>query len=221
MILCHPQIETLLDVSLPGVTSLVIENPVFYRELMMDLYAQMDGMAGKFVLSHEGKTLSIATWVELIDNVLHFDLNTRTLLGKVQSAMEQTAVNETFFLKTAELLQQLERYTQELAFQFDCDILCKHCSVSGLLKAVGISLRDDYEDPLERLTDYMELIREFDREKLFVLVNLRSFFDDDHVGKFLETVSAHGYRLLLLDGIERKKLPQERRITIDNDLCEF
>lgn len=221
MILCHPQIETLLDVSLPGVTSLVIENPVFYRELLMDLYAQMDGMAGKFVLSHEGKTLSIATWVELIDNVLHFDLNTRTLLGKVQSAMEQTAVNETFFLKTAELLQQLERYTQELAFQFDCDILCKHCSVSGLLKAVGISLRDDYEDPLERLADYMELIREFDREKLFVLVNLRSFFDDDHVEKFLETVSAHGYRLLLLDGIERKKLPQERRITIDNDLCEF
>ena len=221
MILCHPQIETLLDVSLPGVTSLVIENPVFYRELLMDLYAQMDGMAGKFVLSHEGKTLSIATWVELIDNVLHFDLNTRTLLGKVQSAMEQTAVNETFFLKTAELLQQLERYTQELAFQFDCDILCKHCSVSGLLKAVGIALRDDYEDPLERLADYMELIREFDREKLFVLVNLRSFFDDDHVEKFLETVSAHGYRLLLLDGIERKKLPQERRITIDNDLCEF
>ena len=221
MILCHPQIETLLDISLPGVSSLVIENPVFYRELLMDLYAQMDGMAGKFVLSHEGKTLSIATWVELIDNVLHFDLNTRTLLGKVQSAMEQTAVNETFFLKTAELLQQLERYTQELAFQFDCDILCKHCSVSGLLKAVGISLRDDYEDPLERLADYMELIREFDREKLFVLVNLRSFFDDDHVEKFLETVSAHGYRLLLLDGIERKKLPQERRITIDNDLCEF
>ena len=221
MILCHPQIETLLDVSLPGVTSLVIENPVFYRELLMDLYAQMDGMAGKFVLSHEGKTLSIATWVELIDNVLHFDLNTRTLLGKVQSAMEQTAVNETFFLKTAELLQQLERYTRELAFQFDCDILCKHCSVSGLLKAVGVSLRDDYEDPLERLADYMELIREFDREKLFVLVNLRSFFDDDHVEKFLETVSAHGYRLLLLDGIERKKLPQERRITIDNDLCEF
>lgn len=221
MILCHPQIETLLDVSLPGVTSLVIENPVFYRELLMDLYAQMDGMAGKFVLSHEGKTLSIATWVELIDNVLHFDLNTRTLLGKIQSAMEQTAVNETFFLKTAELLQQLERYTQELAFQFDCDILCKHCSVSGLLKAVGISLRDDYEDPLERLTDYMELIREFDREKLFVLVNLRSFFDDDHVEKFLETVSAHGYRVLLLDGTERKKLPQERRITIDNDLCEF
>lgn len=221
MILCHPQIETLLDVSLPGVTSLVIENPVFYRELLMDLYAQMDGMAGKFVLSHEGKTLSIATWVELIDNVLHFELNTRTLLGKVQSAMEQTAVNETFFLKTAELLQQLERYAQELAFQFDCDILCKHCSVSGLLKAVGISLRDDYEDSLERLADYMELIREFDREKLFVLVNLRSFFDDDHVEKFLETVSAHGYRVLLLDGIERKKLPQERRIIIDNDLCEF
>ena len=118
-------------------------------------------------------------------------------------------------------MQQLEQYAAELAFNFDCDILCEHCTAAGLFKAVGISLRDEYDDPLERLIDYMELIREFDRDKVFILINLRSFFADDHVENFLETISAHGYHVLLLDSIDRKKLPQERRVTIDNDLCEF
>ena len=67
----------------------------------------------------------------------------------------------------------------------------------------------------------MELVREFDRDKLFVLLNLRSFFADEHVEKFLETVSVHGYKVLLLDSVSRKKLAHENRITIDNDLCEF
>ena len=208
MILCHPQIETVFDFSSPGIPSAIIEEPVFFRTLMLDLYDQIDGGSGKFILSEN-------------DNCLHFSLNTKTLINKIVSAMERLAVGESFFMKTAELLQQLEQYAAELAFNFDCDILCEHCTAAGLLKAVGISLRDEYDDPLERLIDYMELIREFDRDKLFILVNLRSFFADDHVENFLETVSAHGYHVLLMDSIDRKKLPQERRVTIDNDLCEF
>lgn len=221
MILCHPQIETVFDFSAPGIPSVVIEEPVFFRTLMLDLYDQINGESGKFILSENDKELNIGTWVELIDNCLHFSLNTKPLINKIVSAMEQLAVGESFSMKTAELLQQLEQYAAELAFNFDCDILCEHCTAAGLFKAVGISLRDEYDDPLERLIDYMELIREFDRDKVFILINLRSFFADDHVENFLETISAHGYHVLLLDSIDRKKLPQERRVTIDNDLCEF
>lgn len=39
--------------------------------------------------------------------------------------------------------------------------------------------------------------------------------------RFVRTVSAHGYRVLLLDHVEGKKFPMERRLTIDKDLCEF
>lgn len=221
MILCHPQIEARMDFSAPEIPSVVIENPAFFRSLLLDLYDQLDGLEGKFVLSENGEALNPGSWIELIDNCLHFSLNTKPLLGKITAAMEQTAMSEAFFLKTAEILQQTERYLGDLAFQFDCDIVCRRCTVGALLKAAGISLRDEYEDPLERLADYMELIRSFDRDKLFVLVNLRSFFDDAHVERFLETAAVHGYHVLLLDSADRKKLPRERRITIDNDLCEF
>ena len=123
--------------------------------------------------------------------------------------------------ETSELLCSLERYVDELAFELPGDIICKKCSVSALLRGIGIGLRDDYEDPLERLIDFMELVREFDRDKLFVLVGLRNFFSDVKVEAFLKTALDHGYRLLLLDSVARDKLSCEKRLTIDNDLCEF
>ena len=221
MILCHPQMETIIDFAGREVPALVIENPAFFRTLMMDLYAQKNGEEGQFILSENGKTLSISSMVELLDNCLQFNLNTKPLLNKIAAAMEQTAVSEDFFLKTADILQRLEQYMNELAFAFDCDIVCERCTTAGVIKAMGIALRDEYEDPLERLVDYMELIRELDRDKLFVLVNLRSFFDDPAVERFLQTTSEHGYRVLLLDSVGRKKLSIERRLTIDIDLCEF
>ena len=221
MILCHPEIETIIDFSSSHIQSVVIESPSFFRYLMVDLYTQKGGEPGKFVLSDGGKTLSMSTSIEIIDNCLRFDLNTKPILNKIISSMEKHSVDEDFFLKTSQILQQVEQYIDELAFSFNCDLVYNHCSTAGLLKSVGLSLRDEYTDFLERLADYMELVREFDRDKLFVLVNIRSFFSDSHIEKFFETAFSHGYNILLLDNIGRKKLRFENRLSIDNDLCEF
>lgn len=221
MILAHPQMDTVLEFDGRAVNALVVENPDFYRSLLCDLYGQLQGDEGKLILSEKGKTLPIGKWVELVDNCIHFELNRKSLLTKICAAMERTAVSESFFLKTSELLCALEAYVDELAFELPGDIVCEKCSVAGVLKGIGVSLRDDYEDPLERLIDFMELVREFDRDKLFVILGLRSFFSDERVEVFLQTALSHGYRLLLLDSIAREKLPGEKRLTIDIDLCEF
>lgn len=221
MILAHPQMDTVLEFDGSHVNTLVVEHPDFYRSLICDLYGQLQGEEGKLILSEKGKTLPVSKWVELVDNCIHFELNRKSLLTKVCSAMERTAVSESFFLKTSELLCALEYYVDELAFELPGDIVCEKCSVAGILKGIGVSIRDDYDDPLERLIDFMELVREFDRDKLFVLVGLRGFFVDQQVEAFLKTVLDHGYRVLLLDCVSREKLSREKRLTIDNDLCEF
>lgn len=148
-------------------------------------------------------------------------MNKKHLRNIFIGQMERISGSDAFFLKTADILQRLEAYTSELAFSFDCDIVCGHCTVGGLLKGMGVTVRDEYEDPLERLIDYMELVREFERDKLFVYVNLRSFFSDAEIEGFLRTALDHGYRVLLVDAQSHEKLPLENRITVDNDLCEF
>jgi len=221
MILAHPQMDTVLNMTESKVCSLVVENPDFYRSLLCDLYGQLGGDAGNWVLSEKGEILPISKWVELVDNCLCLELNRKALLNKICAAMESAAVSEDHFLETSELLCRLETYLEDLAYELPGDIVSEKCTVSALIRGMGIHLRDDYEDPLERLTDFMELVREYDRDKLFVLVGLRGFFGDAHVNTFLNTALSHGHHVLLLDCVSREKLPCENRITIDNDLCEF
>ena len=73
----------------------------------------------------------------------------------------------------------------------------------------------------EKILDYMELVRELEREKLFILVNIRSYFNDETMEKFIETVLLHDHKILMLESQSRKRLTRTQRLTIDSDLCEF
>ena len=106
---------------------------------------------------------------------------------------------EGHYQQTMAILSQIECYLDDLIFSSDCDVVCGDITVGTLLKSVGITLRDDYPDPLERLLDYMELVRCYERNKLFIFVNLRSYFPDDSVQRFLQTTVDHLYPLLLVD----------------------
>lgn len=221
MILCHPHIETAIDFTIHKVNTLVIENPKFFRLIILGLHDQLSGLSGDFVLSENGKELNLGALTEIIDNCICLNMNSKALLGKIASAMEQLAYSEDFYLETSNMLHHVEQYINDLSFRLDCDIQCSHHAIAGLLKASGLIIREEYESHLEKLVDYMELAREFNGRNLFIFVNMRTFFNDDEIGEFFTTVLAHNYNVLLIDGVSAKILKEEKRITIDADLCEF
>ena len=45
----------------------------------------------------------------------------------------------------------------------------------------------------------MELVREFDHDKLFITVNLRSYYNDETILKFMATVIAHDYKVFMIE----------------------
>ena len=57
----------------------------------------------------------------------------------------------------------------------------------------------------------MELIYEFDRQKLFITVNMRSFVSDAEAELFARTVIAHGYRVLMLESAEKEKAVKRKQ----------
>lgn len=221
MMLAHPQIESVIDFSSSSICTLVIENQNFFRSFLQDIRFQIDGFPGKTILSEKGSPLEWSKRAELLDSYLSFQLNRKSLLTKIAASMETAAMLEEFYTRTMGLLSQIECYLDDLAFSMDCDVVCGEATVSALLKTTGISIRDDYADPLERILDYMELVRSYERDKLFVFVNLRSYFDDDSIQSFLRTAIDHQITLLLVDALEYPKLPEEKRLIIDKDLCEI
>ena len=94
-------------------------------------------------------------------------------------------------------------------------------SLNNLLKSVGMRVIIDYNKLVERLFAYMDLVRRFEGEKLFLLVNLRSFVSLEDMELFMQTVVAHGLRVLLVDNQAYPLLSLEKRHIIDSDLCEI
>lgn len=204
-----------------GVTTLVIENQEFMMRVLSDIYAQSQGEAGNSVLSSNGKTVDINKGVDLLVDFVAFDGNRKGLLTKIVNALEKTANDEVYFQRTHKLLAELECYLNDLAMEQDVELTYEKLSLNNLLKSVGARVVIDYNKLVERLFAYMDLVRRFEGEKLFLLVNLRSFVSNEDMELFMQTVVAHGLQVLLVDNQAYPLLPLERRRIIDMDLCEI
>lgn len=208
----------------PFIPTLVIENQLLLRKLIGDIYLSLDGVQTKAVLSKKDTPIDFSKNAEVISDFINFNINQKNLLSKICSHLEHAAVSPENYLSTQQLLAQIESTAGEWAFDFPCDIVFSKISVQSILKGIGVEINDSYSGvsgDAERIIDYMELVREFDRDKLFVTVNMRSFFPDDVIEKFISTSVSHEYKVLMIESNSYPMLKNEKRLTVDSDLCEF
>lgn len=54
-----------------------------------------------------------------------------------------------------------------------------------------------------------------------VMINMRTYFSDEEMERFSESVRLHDFKVLLLESSSLSKLKNAKRYTVDADLCEF
>ena len=221
MKLVSPLFSTPLCFTEGEILSLVIENQTCFRRFLSDLYSQAEGLDGNAILSRNNKPVVISKSVEILDEYINFDMNRKPLLSKISSFLESEAVNATNYERTQFLLSEWERYIYDLSFSLPCNVSCSKLSISSLLKAGGLSVTLDTKDVLESIIQYMNTIRDLDTEKLYVFINLRSYYSDEKMNAFCETASFHKHTILLVESVARPSLKREKRLTIDKDWCEI
>lgn len=220
MKLAFPHIQNAIKITEDFVTGLVVENPALLFSLLQDLRRQTNGEAGRAILSEDNTPVSMPKHLELLTDFISFDGNSKGLQTKIIQRLERTAQNENFVSETNRILSLLEAFLDDLAYYEDLELAYDKLSLTNLLKSVGIRPIMDYNTLEERLYAYMDLVTRLEGDKLFVLVNLRSFVPTDALDAFSETVTAHGMKVLLVDGHDYPTLSAEKRFLIDEDLCE-
>lgn len=221
MTFAFPGIDIVFSTEENRVNCIVIENRRFYYRVVKDLSEQILGSDGEGVISSNGKTADFSKKAELLNSFFPFDLNKKNLISKIGTIMEQRSQTADLYIRTSELLSDIEKYIDELAFDFPCDISCEKLSVSSLIKSAGIEIVDDSETLAERILNYMALSREFEGNKLFFTVNLRSFVDDDDMNEFMKCVLMHQYDVIMFENCSYPLCGYEKRFTVDSDLCCF
>ena len=192
MKLVLPEVDTVFDCDADSVNCLVIENQGLLSRIMRDLYDQINGQEGRSVLSENDRVLPIGKNMELLSQFVPFQISQRHLVNKAISVLHQIAMDEVHYMRTAELMSEIERYLLELSMDTVGDIEFTGATAEILLKACGLSFSEDYDSLAEKLIDYFELVTEYERKKLFVLMNVRSFLSDMEMEQFIQTALQHG-----------------------------
>ena len=221
MKIVHPKINSKIEISDHEISVLVIEEPEFFYELLMDIKSQINNFEGHTVVSVCNEPVSFHKYVELITDPLAIEMNSRTIMKKVLVAMEKCSQEAVYYERTQKLMAEIETYINDLSLNFDTEIECQDVSFQQLLKAAELKVVDEYSRLVDRIYAYMELIREFEGDKLFIFVNLSSYIRKEQLQKFVNTVVGHSFQVLLIDSHDFERLEQENRLIVDCDLCEF
>ena len=210
-----------IDIREGEIFELVIENQRLFRNTIEDFKFQIDGEKGKTVLSINNTPIPIKRHVEVFESITLFDVNTKLVLSKIHSILGDIAIDESHYLQSQELLSSIEKYFDDLGDAYGFSLDYSKMSMDAVIKAVSPRLAEDYSNALEAFIDYMDFINSIERDKLYVFINLRSFFNDTEIKSFIDTVALKGIRVLLIESIERNKIGSIRKLVIDSDLCEI
>ena len=133
--------------------------------------------------------------------------------------MQKLAMDEEHYYQTSELITLLESYLLDLSVELTGNIELSKITWENTIKAVGVEFADNYDSLAEKILDYMELVREYDSERIFITLNLWSYISDNEMNKFVNDVVVRGYKLLMLENTEYPIIDHEKRYIIDADTC--
>lgn len=216
-----PQIDHLIEFKENSFPCIIIERPELLRKLICDISSQISGEKGDCVLSFNNTPVRFSDYAEIIKDFTPFNINTKSMQAIILSNLDSSASDESNYLKTQSLISEIEKFIDELSFDFPCGITYDKLNFSSILKSAGICIQNDYDSLGEMLFDYMQIISSYKKNKIFITVNLRSFISDEEAANFAGTVINHKINLLMLEAYSKNKLTGEQRITVDADYCIF
>ena len=203
------------------VNELVVENKKMFFDIISNVTMQSEGQKGDCVLSIGNKPVEFSKYADVTTQFAPFNINRKSLLTKLCACLEQRSVDTENYIKTGELLSLIEKYIMDLAEELPFEISCQKLSMGQIIRAISPEIEEENKSTLEKVFSYMEMVRELDRERLFIMVNMRSYFSDGEMEIFIESVCLHDFKLLLIENISQNRLKNTERYTVDEDLCEF
>ena len=224
MKLVHPEMQYQIDLSEGSITAIFFDSPNILRKWILELIGQWHGEAGLFVLSEDGDELRLANSLTIITDPLSFDINDKRLSSKVQSLLKAFVVSSEIFEQTQSILSSLEKYGAQIQESFAYPVAYEETDPSALIKALSFRLDFDYQDEIERLLEYMNMMHDICGISAFVILGAFSLFSLEEIKALCNDCKLHGHSVLFIEGassLVESEMDFLNKVVIDADGCEL
>lgn len=222
MKLVYPGIETHIILEQGKPTFLILENAKLFREVVQDIFNQVNGIEGKAVLSDEDEIIPLNKQIDLILDLFSLNCNSHKMLSKLQGELAQIAVGEELYKDTSDILSKLQMYAGALADNAKYPLkFNEEMGIVELVKMLNFKFDLQEESILEKVVSYMIVSKEYLKIDTFVFINLQSVITSAELKELFKQIAYEKITILLIESVSRDKIMDEYRIIIDNDLCEI
>lgn len=224
MKLVHPEISfSIIEDNSCVCNEWIIEEPIAFSEYVKELFYQINGGEGNFVLSCDEKEQDISKLMDMIIDPFSVNINDRKIINKLYSELSQTAYNNENYLYTQNLLSNIQKYFLDLeqSSNYVLDITSE-IDIRALYKALDVKLEIYTDDFFEMINQYIKIDAELMKKEVIVFINLGSYLSKEQLEELIKNAAYNEIKLLLIENYQKDYfLKDTRYIIIDKDGCEI
>ncbi len=215
MKIVHQDIEQKIDFDMFDFYCLTIENAHEFFKLTNQLYSQINGEEGDFVLSKNANILSIAKYCAFVYDYYGDFLNNKKTLNLVNNNVLDIIQNndflEDFSKLNAIILKINEKITNELhyAVNYKDDINAQDFVKLSTYKLQYCS------NLLENICSFIQVVD----KNIIIFINLYDFLSYDEINDLVKQLKYMQINALFINSHTKYKIDDIKDIIIDEDLC--
>lgn len=210
-----------LEIKENRVTVLTLENPVFYRQFIMDIIAQTQNCSSRFTLSDDKEIYQFSKNVELITDIFNLSFDSRFFQSKINQIVLEESRN--YGTETQNLINEINNLGAQVLSSLNFEANYTPISdIGGILKLFGFYFDGEAMSITERIIEYLNFLNLFSEKKLFIILNLKSIITQKEYDEFIKLLQYKKINVLLIES-RLSEISNESEIIkiIDNDLCEI
>lgn len=216
--------DSILDfeISHDKVTVISFEDCKVFRRMVTELDIQCDGGEGPWILNDNDKAFSIDKYSHIILNPLYVDVNSKTLLTKLQNQLSKEALLMTE--DVADIVNRLHAFYYSLEFGYPLSIQHKlEIGTAELIKLGSFNFEFNRKGDVMDLMSYIEVVDTLLSPMLYIVVNLDLVLNDDELNAFYQNILSRQLRLvcLTIGSLNKENLDKSliNGYILDNDFC--
>ena len=202
------------------VSVIVLENVTDRLSFVEELYSQMLGKEGNWLLVENEKNYELAKKAEMILEPFSLELNNKKMKTKLYQDIK-TIAQDDFFLQGLELHGHICSYLEQLLEKIPYPVKYgDEWNILELLKAYGVELEEECDSICEKLFHYIKLMNQVCGIRIFIAVNLKQYLTENQIFELYKLAKYSKIQLVLIEfHMSGEKMECEDIYILDKDKC--